>query len=82
MTQDTIVPEPLTNKTFFERLLPLLQAVESLELDIKELCEEGKDAELDVGLLKAIAKAKLKDKTDALQDKSQTTLDLIEEVLN
>lgn len=65
-------------KRFIAALVKLFIAEESLKEEIKDVKTDAKDAGLDVAELSAVAKAVASNKVDALSEKSETILMLID----
>lgn len=72
--------EKITEEQAVEKLKAVYNEIYELEQDIKEICEEIKDADLDATGLKTIAKAIAYLKIDSLEQKLKGQLELIERV--
>lgn len=70
----------MTNKEFVNTAVKLLIEMEPLNEQLKELKKEAKAQNLDVTELSAIAKAMAFAKTDELMEKSETIIELIEDI--
>lgn len=77
MTEET---QKLTAKELYRKLKPLLAEVESLNSDIKDLLDEGKEADLQVALIKALAAAHVKGTLSKVEEKAESTIKLIDEL--
>lgn len=64
-------------KRFVAALVKLYIAEDSLKEEIKEIKTEAKDSGLDVAELSAVAKAIASNKVDALLEKSETIITLV-----
>lgn len=80
-TNETTSAAPtMTNKSLFDKLVPIYTEIAMLEEDAKALKEEADEAELKFSAVAALAKAKARSKLDTVEAKAQDTLDLIEEL--
>lgn len=64
-------------KDKFNELVKLYTEQQSVEEQVKELKEELKEAGHNAAIIASVAKAYAANKTDALQEKSQEVLDII-----
>lgn len=78
---EVVEKEVLTAKVLFQKLKPMLAEIEALDADIKELLEEGKEADLNVSLIKAIATAHVRGTLAKVEGKAEETLELINEIV-
>lgn len=70
----------MTNKEFVNAAVKLLIEMDSLNEQLKELKTEAKAQNLDVTALSTVAKAMAFAKTDELMEKSETIIELIEDI--
>lgn len=70
----------MTNKDFVSAAVKLLIEMDSLNEQLKELKTEAKAQNLDVTALSTVAKAMAFAKTDELMEKSETIIELIENI--
>lgn len=70
----------MTNKEFVNAAVKLLIEMDSLNEQLKELKSEAKEQGLDVTALSTVAKAMAFAKTDELMEKSETIIELIEDI--
>ncbi len=70
----------MTNKDFVNAAVKLLIEMDSLNEQLKELKTEAKAQNLDVAALSTVAKAMAFAKTDELMEKSETIIELIEDI--
>jgi hypothetical protein len=73
------VPE-LTAKSVLQMLIPIYTEIEMLQADAKAILAGAKEAGLPHSLLAKIAKAKVKDQLQDLEEVTEELLDLIEAV--
>ncbi len=72
--------EPLTAKAVLQMLIPIYTEIEMLQADAKGILSGAKEAGLPHSLLAKIAKAKVKDQLQDLEEVTEELLDLIEAV--
>lgn len=70
----------MTNKDFVNAAVKLLIEMDSLNEQLKELKAEAKSQNLDVTALSTVAKAMAFSKADELMEKSETIIELIEDI--
>lgn len=70
----------ITAAQLYKKLCAVHAEIATLDADVKELLEEGKEAELDVSFINTVAKANTKGKVSELEQKAQKTIDMIEEL--
>lgn len=81
-TTDTEQTEKITEEALFEKLVALFEMISDIEMDIKDLMQEAKDADIeDASLVKAVAKAKAYSKVGDLEDKLKAKLEKIQELV-
>lgn len=79
---DTEQTEKITEEALFEKLVALFEMISDIEMDIKDLMQEAKDADIeDASLVKAVAKAKAYSKVGDLEDKLKAKLEKIQELV-
>lgn len=79
---DTEQTEKITEEALFEKLVALFEMISDIEMDIKDLMQEAKDADIeDANLVKAVAKAKAYSKVGDLEDKLKAKLEKIQELV-
>ena len=72
---------PITEQELFDKLKNVFNEILTLEEDIADLVEQGKNSGLDdVALIKKIAKASASAKTADLEEKAQALIDKIDEL--
>ena len=68
------------SQKFIERLVPIFQNIEDLNQDVKAILDEAKEQGIEnASDLSKIAKAKVKNKLEELEDKTKDLLNLIEQ---
>lgn len=67
-----------TNESIIKRLIPLHSHIADLNLDIKAVIQDAKDADLDAAALNKIAKAFANEKVQKLVQETVELLDLIQ----
>ena len=73
--------EPITEQELFDKLKSIFNEILTLEEDIADLVEQGKNSGLeDVALIKKIARAAANSKTADLEEKAQALIDKIDEL--
>ena len=70
----------ITAVELYKKLCAVHAEIATLDADVKELLEEGKEAELDVAFINTVAKANTKGQISKLEEKAQKTIDMIEEL--
>lgn len=70
----------ITAVELYKKLCAVHAEIATLDADVKELLEEGKEADLDVSFINTVAKANTKGKVADLEQKAQKTIDMIEEL--
>lgn len=79
---DTEQTEKITEEALFEKLVALFEMISDIEMDVKDLMQEAKDADIeDASLVKAVAKAKAYSKVGDLEDKLKAKLEKIQELV-
>ena len=68
----------MNEKQCIEKLTRLFTEEESIKEQVKEIADEAKSSGLDVGPLKAIAKAVVANKVDELKEKSEALIRLVD----
>lgn len=83
MTEQTQeITEKITEEALFEKLVSLFEMISDIEMDIKDLMQDAKDANIeDASLVKAVAKAKAYSKVGDLEDKLKAKLEKIQELV-
>lgn len=77
-TTETVITN---NKELLDALVPIFVEIDTLENEAKEFKEAADEAGLDYSAVVALAKAKVKGKIGRIEEKAQSTLDLIEELI-
>lgn len=71
----------ITQETLFNQLVDKYNLIYDIELDVKDILSEAKDAGVeDISLINAIAKAKAKNDLGDLEQKLKQKLEKIEEL--
>lgn len=71
----------ITQETLFTKLVDKYNLIYDIELDVKDILAEAKEASVeDISLINAIAKAKAKNDLGELEQKLKQKLDKIEEL--
>lgn len=79
---EEVQPTRLSSEQLFEKLCNRHREINTLNEDVKQLMQDGKEKELDVVMINNIAKAYVKDKVDEMQDKAEATISLINNLVN
>ena len=73
--------EPITEQELFDKLKSIFNEILTLEEDIADLVEQGKNSGLeDVALIKKIAKASASNRLDDMVTKSQNFVEKVDEL--
>ena len=71
----------ITQETLFNQLVDKYNLIYDIELDVKDILSEAKEADVeDISLINAIAKAKAKNDLGELEQKLKQKLEKIEEL--
>jgi len=77
MTQDT---PTMTERELYNKLCAIHAEIGTLDSDVKQLLDDGKDLGYNASLINTIAKANAKGKIGDIEEKAQSTIDKIEEL--
>lgn len=77
-TSTTDTKPQITEYELYKKLCAVHAEIAVLDADAKELLTEGKEADLDVAFINAVAKADAKGKVSSLEEKAQKTIDMIQ----
>jgi len=70
-----------SRKQFIDEMVYIVQELEAVNESLKELKSQAKEYGYNPALLMVVAKALASDKVDELQDKTNDTLEILDEVL-
>lgn len=70
----------MQKKELFEKMLNVANEIAALDMDMKEICDQAKEAGFDAAMMKKIAVAKAVGKVDSIEEKAKELLAEIEEL--
>lgn len=70
----------MEKKDLFEKMLNVANEIAALDMDMKEICDQAKEAGFDAAMMKKIAVAKAAGKVDTIEEKAKELLAEIEEL--